>query len=44
MLKDDRPGFGFPAESYQKTFKVGIHSQRRRQKNFQVGQQKNTEK
>jgi len=35
MLKVGRPGFGSLAESGQRTLKVGIHSQGRRQKNFQ---------
>jgi len=45
MLKVGRPGFGFLAESGQKTLKVGIHSQGCRKKNFQGGsQRKKTEK
>jgi len=40
LLKVDRPGFDFLAESGQKTLKVGIHSQGRRQKKIPGGQQK----
>jgi len=44
MLKVGRPRFGFLAESSQKTLKVGIYSQERRQKNFQGGQRKKDRK
>jgi len=42
VLKVGRPGFGSLAESGHKTLKVGIHSQWRRQKNFQGANGKNT--
>jgi len=44
VLKIARPGFGFLAESGQKSLKVGIHSEGGRQKNFQGGQRKKDRK